>query len=593
MTVKPSLPYTATINRAGDRVGHGPGCTETGEGHPSMFAANGLVHNCIRPYVMALFTMVTLLAWGPAAGHEAPPTTRSILDGPEPARSGKPAWFGLRPPGTETDPVAGAFETGQTDLPARPALFGPGPMSPLFKGAVLHADVATIVGFSHESRAAGDYLWGRVTGKPAYEKTAHWVAARLRAAGYADTRLEPFRINDVNLPVTGEVRLIGGAEMGPGSQDIVLQSAMVQGIGPVNGTVTAPLVYAGMGMDADLAGRDLHGKIAVILAFPAPSLYAPIPARRTEAVTKAGAVGVVEILVQAGNLKSFDRDRHGCGRGLCFTVGGEDGFFLLNLLSEAARAGRSVNARLSATSETLNMDVANVVATLPGKTARTIIVDAHIDGWFGGADDNASGVAIMLSLARHFAEAPKLERTLVFVGSAGHHSPGASGLAAFRARHDAGHVAQADLILNIEHPAQAATMRSYVDQQDNNFGRRVIAASGELPKQIAISNSAPYLIDLWRQGIECFGLDAQRVIDKPLPGELKAFASRPEIPQTQMIASGAVYHTTGDDLYSVPPEGLERAARFYAHFIAQVANAPAGLLRGGEWTAARQCPPTP
>ncbi|WP_445376259.1 M28 family peptidase [Niveispirillum fermenti] len=558
-----------------------------------MFDANGLLQRRTWRYVAALFLMAAAPAQGPAAGHEAPPATRSILDGPEPARSGTPAWFGLRPPGPETDPVTGVFETIRTDLPARPALFVSGPMSPLFKGAALHADMAAIVGFSHESRAAGDYLWGRVTGRPAYEKTANWVAAQLRAATYADTRLEPFHITDVNLPVAGEVRLIGSTEMGPESRDIVLQSAMVQGVGPVNGTVTAPMVYAGMGMDADLAGRDLHGKIAVILAFPAPSLYAPIPARRTEAAIRAGAVGVVEILVQAGNLKSFDRDRHGCGRGLCFTVGGEDGFFLLNLLGEAARAGRTVNARLSARSETLNTQVSNVVATLPGKTARTVIIDAHIDGWFGGADDNASGVAIMLALARHFAQAPQLDRTLVFVASAGHHSPGASGLAAFRARHDAGHVAQADLILNIEHPAQTATMRSYVDQQDDNFGRRVIAASGDLPKQIAINNGAPYLIDLWRQGIECFGLDAQRIIDRPLPGELKAFAQRPEIPQTQMIASGAVYHTTGDDLYAVPPEGLERAAQFYAHFIAEVANAPTELLRGGTWTPARQCPPTP
>ncbi|MFV3130923.1 M28 family peptidase [Niveispirillum sp. KHB5.9] len=560
-----------------------------------MFDAKGFIHGRALPYVAALFLMAAFLAQGPALGHQTQrqPAARSTLDGPEPARSGDAAWFGLRLPEPETDPATGAFQTARTDLPARPAVFAPGPMDPLFNGAALYADVATIVGFSHESRAAGEYLWGRITGRPAYDKMAEWVAARLRAAGYADTSLEPFRATDINLPVAGEVRLIGGAEMGPGSRDVVLQSAMVQGSGPVNGTVTAPLVYAGMGMDADLAGRDLHGKIAVILAFPAPSLYAPIPAHRTEAAIRAGAVGVVEILVQAGNLKSFDRDRHGCGQGLCFTVGGEDGFFLLNLLGEAARVGRSVNARLSARSETLNKDVSNVVAKLPGKTGRTIIIDAHIDGWFGGADDNASGVAIMLALTKHFANAPKLERTLVFVASAGHHSAGASGLAAFRARHDTGHVAQADLVLNIEHPAQTATMRSYVDQQDDNFGRRMIAASGELPKQIAISNGAPYLIDLWRQGIECFGLDAQRIIDKPLPGELKAFIQWPEIPQTQMIASGEVYHTTGDDLYSVPPGGLERAARFYAHFIAQVANAPTGLLHGDAWTAVRQCPPTP
>jgi hypothetical protein len=98
-------------------------------------------------------------------------------------------------------------------------------------------------------------------------------------------------------------------------------------------------------------------------------------------------------------------------------------------------------------------------------------------------------------------------------------------------------------------------------------------------------------MDLWRQGIDCFGLDAQRLVDTRLPGELRAFLDTPDIAQTQMIASGALYHTSGDDLHSIPPEGLERAARFHAYFIEKVANAPAGLLRGGTWKEKMRCPP--
>lgn len=518
--------------------------------------------------------------------------SRNPLDGPEPARSHDPAWFNLRLPGPETDPAEGAYDTAGTDLPARPAILGADRKDSLLVGANIRRDVATVVGFSHESRAAGDYLWGRVTGRPAYDRTIDWTAAQLSAAGLKDSHQEPFHAS-LSLPVSGEVRLIGSDDMGRGSKDIVLQTAMVQGTGPVNGMVTAPLIYVGQGLDADLVGRELVGKIAVIVAAPEPSLYAPVPGRRTEAMIRAGAVGVIEIIIQAGNLKSFDRDRHGCGQGLCFTVGGEDGFFLQNALGAAARAGRTMSARLTATSETIARSVSNVVATIPGRTDRTIIIDAHADGWFGGADDNASGLAIMVALARYFDKAPRLERTLVFVASAGHHSIGASGLTAFRANHDRDYIARADLILNIEHPAQVATMRSYVEEQNDNFGLNTIAASGDLPKQIAVNNRAPFLIDLWRQGIACFALDAQRVVDTRLPGELKGFADRPAIPQTQMIASGAVYHTSGDDLYSVSSEGLERAARFYAYFVEQVANAPADLLRGGVWKPAARCPPIP
>ena len=520
-------------------------------------------------------------------------TAPKFMGSVEPARSQTPAWFNLRLPGPETDPLKGAFETGQTDLPARPAVFAPGPMDPILSGVAIHRDLATIVGFSHESKAAGDYLWGRITGRPAYDRTVAWVTEQLRAAGIKNAHLEAFQLADVHLPVSGEIRLVGTDALGAGSQDVVLQSAMAGGNGPVNGTVTAPLLYVGQGLDADLAGRELKGRIAVILSTPDPSLYAAVPSSRIGAAMNAGAVGVIEILAQAGNLKSFDRDRHGCGQQLCFTVGGEDGFFLQNVLGAAAKAGKSVTATLTAKSETLHRDIANVVATLPGKTDRTVIVDAHADGWFGGADDNGSGLAIMVALARYLAKQPRLERTVVFIASAGHHSGGANGVNAFRALHDKDYVAKADLILNIEHPAQSATMRSYIERQDDNFGSKMVAASGDLPKQIAVSNRAPFLIDLWRLGIQCFGLDAQRIVDTLLPGDLNSFADSTDIPRTQMIASGGVYHTSGDDLYAVPPEALERAARFHAFFITQVANAHVEQLRGSHSTAATKCPRTP
>jgi hypothetical protein len=553
-----------------------------------------------KRYDFLLALAASLSAWGcvaiarPGQSQSADHSQAfPFMSDVEPARSGTPAWFGLRLPGPRTDPREGIVATTDTDLPARPATFAPGPLDPVLGGSALHRDVATLVDFSHESEDAGDYLWGRITGRMAYRKTVDWVTARLSAAGLQDAHREPFRQSNVSLPVSGEVRLVGGEGMGIGSRDVILHSAMVEGEGPVNGRITAPLIYAGQGMDADLAGRNLKGKIAVIFTTPDPSIYAAVPARRIGAVLAAGAVGVIEILVQPGNLQSFDRDRHGCGRQLCFTVGGEDGYFLENVLGAAARAGKIVTARLSARSETLDNEIANVVATIPGKTDRTVIIDAHADGWFGGADDNGSGLAVMIALARHFAKLGRLDRTLVFFASAGHHSKGANGVRAFRAMHENDYVARADLILNIEHVAQSAMMRSYIARQDDNFGSPMVAASGDLPKQVGVNNRAPFLIDLWRQGIRCFGLDAQRVVDTALPGDLNGFADLHDVAQTQMIASGGVYHTSGDDLYSVPPEALERAARFYAYFIAQVADAPGDALQGHSVPHAANCPLTP
>ncbi len=58
----------------------------------------------------------------------------------------------------------------------------------------------------------------------------------------------------------------------------------------------------------------------------------------------------------------------------------------------------------------------NLVAEVPGATSEIIVLGAHYDSVPGspGANDNASGVAALLALARHFAEKPA-GRTLRFV----------------------------------------------------------------------------------------------------------------------------------------------------------------------------------
>ena len=540
-------------------------------------------------------TALLLLAASQAAHAQPSPQSaqpRSPFVEAVPARSNDPAWFNLALPGPESDPSLGIVQIDGVDIPAQPAVFGPGPMDARLGGAAVKRDLRTIVGFSLESRARGEYLWGRVTGRPAYDATTTWVLGELKSAGLRDARLETFIAPPINLPISGEVRLVGDNAFGQGSQDIVLQSAMVGGAGPVDGSVQAPLIYVGQATPADLAGRDVKGKIAVINATPNPGLYSSNEYGRLQAMIKAGAVGAIEILNQPGNVKSFDRDRHGCGTSLCFTLGGEDGYFLQNMLGAAAQAGKTVTGQVSARSETItSARLSNVVATIPGRSDRTVIINAHADGWFTAADDNGGGLATLLALARHFARQPQPDRTLVFIASAGHHTP-ANGLAAFRAIHDGDYVAKADLILNLEHVAVSGMVRSMVESQDNNFGRKMLATTTEWPKQVGVSNRAPFLIDLWRQGAVCFGLNTQRVVDRRNPGELGRFAELP-VAQTQMISVGPVYHTSGETVDTIPEEGLERAARFHAYLVAEAAKTPAALLNGGAWTPRKSCPPTP
>ncbi|HYL39636.1 MAG TPA: M28 family peptidase [Bryobacteraceae bacterium] len=77
-----------------------------------------------------------------------------------------------------------------------------------------------------------------------------------------------------------------------------------------------------------------------------------------------------------------------------------------------------------ATEERSGLRDASVWGQLPGTTDEDIIVMAHHDGFFEGALDNASGMAVMLSLAEYYSKVPKEQRrrTLKFVTTAGHHA---------------------------------------------------------------------------------------------------------------------------------------------------------------------------
>ena len=66
---------------------------------------------------------------------------------------------------------------------------------------------------------------------------------------------------------------------------------------------------------------------------------------------------------------------------------------------------------------------ANIVATLPGQKADTIIINTHHDsGWIGGVQD-ASGISAVLGLAKYFAKIPEnfRQKTLIFVFDGSHY----------------------------------------------------------------------------------------------------------------------------------------------------------------------------
>lgn len=496
-----------------------------------------------------------------------------------------PAWFGTPLPPPASDPRKPVLKYDDVFAPL-PAHFAhrPGKSDETLDAASLKKDQQAIVRFSLESLASGDMVWGRRAATPAFMHTLDWVASTMKTAGLKDAHVEPFAVTgSMWTPTSWKVELVGDAAFGAGSADVALTSAFPQQGGATvpGGSVTAPVIFVGHGSDADLAGRDVKGKIAVVHVRPEPSLFGSAEQGVAAKLAKLGAVGVINAIEGPGNAFYFDQ-RFACGAQPCFIVGGQDAWFLQQVIGKAAVAGVAdrLKLRLSlASAEKTSLTSGNVVATIPGRSPRHIIVNAHADGYFQGGDDNASGLAVLVGLAKYFAKQPQPQHTLMFVASGGHHGPG-NGPTSLVAMHP--ELKDTELILNLEHVAYLDAVRGKT-RATNNIGMTWESSVTESAKAVGVTNMSPFLIDLWSKASKCFGVATYQSVGVTVSGDLGGY--RPlNVPMTQMIQSGTFYHASGDVLEQVPAEGLERAARFHAWFIEQVDRADEKLVASGAGT---------
>ena len=488
-------------------------------------------------------------------------------------------WFGvpLPPPlGKEPAVIVG-------DRAPRPVVLPSGePPSAELTGTTIKADVEAIVNIAKESRTTREVgngqLWGRITGLPSGTKAVTWSADQFRKAGIADVKVQPIAMEPNArfwFPLSWEVRLLADPAFGPGTADVILDSAIPLGPSDIpSGTMTAPLVYVGSANPSILQHVDVKGKIAVQLTIPQGHMVlerGPVGSRADDLVAR-GAAGVFNLVRLPGNERS--RDFSDCGNP-CFNIGGRDGHFLETVMDRAAVAGVAdkLRVRLTLKTETrTNLKAENAVAVVPGKSDEVIILDAHVDAWFDGAGDNADGLAVLVALARHFAKPEnRPERTLVFVASAGHHSPGMNGPRNFVAANP-DLAKRAVMMVNIEHVAQRNFSPARSTASDGY--RLALADSGEAPIYAGITNRAPFLDGLVQQGVARYGTNFVSEKSNMSSGETGGFSAIKGAALLTIMQAPPLYHTTGEvtDVISTP--GLERMARFLAFFVKESGKAP-------------------
>ena len=499
----------------------------------------------------------------PVSAQEDAPARR-----PAAARKDGP-WFGVTlPPKASSAP---AVKVGARA--PRPATFD---AAAEFNGAAIKADVETIVGFARNKEIGTGQMWGRVAGFPSNDRTVAWAVEQFTRAGIADVRTQSIDQDEKSslwLPLAWKVTLLGDAAFGAGSADVVLESALPVGPSSIAaGSMTAPLVYVGTASPAVLQHIDVKGKIAVQLVVPQGHMLFERGAvdSRSEELTKRGAVGVFNVVRLPGN--ELSRDFSDCGNP-CFNIGGRDGWFLETILDRAAQAGVSdkVRARLELQTQTYrNLKAVNGVAIIPGTSDETIVLNAHVDGWFDGAGDNGDGLAVLIALARHFAKAGRPQRTLVFVASAGHHTPGINGPRSFVAANPE-LAKKAVMLVNIEHVAQRNFSPARTTAPDGY--REAVADSGEAPIAVGVTNNSPYLQELIDAAPSRFGVNFISERSTFQSGETGGWSAL-SVAKVSVMQAPPLYHTTGEVLDVISAPGLERMARFLAFFVASVDRAP-------------------
>ncbi len=320
---------------------------------------------------------------------------------------------------------------------------------------------------------------GRQTGSADDLRSAQWVAQELISAGVQLPRIDN---NGIAFPAPSAGKEAPGImasvvstpliEPNPvvrtGAADQLVTAELGRDYFPVFDSPSADLqgqvVFVGYGMVDpaqgidDYAGVDVKNCIVLFLRGK-PDHY-PSPVSHADKVRFARDRGALAYLTATGPIISpYDIRRGATGRPsamygqlstdqalpgawistklaetLLAENGDESNAGLLRTLQEQLNNAPSARSRLTNRYASLHWKttiadglLTNVVGMIPGTGPETIIIGAHRDHfgrsaglWFPGADDNASGTAIMLEVARGLGKLSlRPQRTILFVSFSG------------------------------------------------------------------------------------------------------------------------------------------------------------------------------
>lgn len=424
--------------------------------------------------------------------------------------------------------------------------------------------------------------WGRISGTSGDVESEQWMLGKFRQIGLTNVHSQSIAyLNPEWAPTLWEVSAVSG------SRTVKLTSAQPPyGTESTDGKVLdLPVVYVGLGSEADYAGRDVRGKAVLFVKGDPPLMYNIGSQEVLRRAQERGAAAIFSTDLRGGNFKAIAY--HLDYKMPIFNLGTEDALAVRDMIAKApANDPPHVRIRLDATWVS-GQKSALVWGTLQGATDETIYVLAHRDGWFDGSGDNASGVSVMLGLAEHFAKIPQPQRrrTIIFVGLDGHHNePIGDYGTTWMYENRQILFSKTALLINSEHPAEAIAHTGMTGRTDAVMPMWWYAGGPARPQLEKIAHQAwqEFGVPLWvepvcpiqgeHKFVRSITTDNRGTVAYPcrsISGDMHPFWR--DVPAVIAQSSDFTYmHTDADSPDIIPWPGLEAAARAYARIVDQV-----------------------
>ena len=207
-------------------------------------------------------------------------------------------------------------------------------------------------------------------------------------------------------------------------------------------------------------------------------------------------------------------------------------------------------------SNSQNTDSANVIGLFPGRSERAILIGAHIDSSgpeIPGANDDGSGVAVLLELARVLCQ-EKHESTLIFVPFCGEES-GLVGSHHFAETYPLDNIA---LMLQLDMCDADGPLMIWTDIPDKQTPRWLVKASIDAYHELGYRNiDYPTHFQSLNNAFGGAGSDHQPFMEKGISAI--AFVSDIRAP----------IHIRNDDVAHFKPGGLDRSGRLVLELVKQ------------------------